>query len=135
MNTFKEANVRNILIYLSELMNFNVLNSFIFITWIESIVGEIKKANEKERQFYLRVVVGVVPYCWKSLDQKIGQDFKKLMDRVEKESVSLTGSLGEFWGLVYQQYSNKKLKDYSAQERLSRKVENKEEKEEEKENE
>lgn len=60
----------------------------------------------------------IIPYCWKSLDQKIGQDFKKLIDKIEKESTKMSKSLGELWVMIYQQYSNKKLQDYSTQQRL-----------------
>lgn len=45
-------------------------------------MNEIKKVDGGEKVFYLSVVAKVIPYCWKGLDQKVGQEFKKLMDRV-----------------------------------------------------
>lgn len=68
--------------------------------------------------FYFNVVVKTIPYFWKSFDEKIGNDFRKMMDKIEKESTNMKGWLGDFWLAIYQQYSSKNLKDYSGVQHL-----------------
>ena len=59
------------------------------------------------------MVIKSLPYCWKSLDQKMAQDFKKIMEKIDREADHLPKSLRQFWSVFYQHYNNKKLKDYS----------------------
>ena len=94
-------------------MNFDILNSFVFGTWIDTLLAEAKKVSGTVKEFYLGLLIKALPHFWKSLDEKLAPEAKKIFERIDKEVDDLPSEIKSLWNTLNQQYQSKSLKDYS----------------------
>ena len=56
---------KSICIFLGELMNIGVLNSFVFINLLYDIFNEAEKTSQVSKDYYLWIGIAVVPFVVK----------------------------------------------------------------------
>ena len=70
------------LIFLGEIMNIGLINNFTFITLLYDLVSEAEKNRSQSYDYYLYVVVSILPYLSSTLLDKSALEFKSLMDNI-----------------------------------------------------
>lgn len=72
------------LIFLGELMNIGLVNSFSFITLLYDLVNEAEKTLKNSFDYYLQIVISISPYLIDGLSEKSGLEFKSLIDNIQE---------------------------------------------------
>jgi hypothetical protein len=85
LNNLKLYEAINCVLYLSELMNLEVLNSLCFFNIVDDIMAHIENPKKGDyRQFFILVFVRTLHNFSYSLNKKVLYDFKKLMEKAKK---------------------------------------------------
>lgn len=72
------------LIFLGELMNIGLINSFSFITLLYDLVNEAEKTIKNSYDYYLYIVTSIFPYLIEGLSEKSGLEFKNLIETIQE---------------------------------------------------
>lgn len=72
------------LIFLGELMNIGLVNSFSFITLLYDLVNEAEKTLKQSFDYYLYIVISIFPYLIDGLSEKSGLEFKSLIENIQE---------------------------------------------------
>ena len=89
-------------------MNIGLVNSFSYITLLYDLVNEAEKTLKQSFDYYLYIVISILPYLIDGLSEKSGLEFKSLIDNIQeimKKRTKQQLCLLRHWG-------NKECEDY-----------------------